>query len=438
MESGVTATSPSLWRYIYEIQTGDFQNVCAESLSDTIHQLRSNEKRSNIDIVVINNWLFGYCGSVLAHLFDSSIIIFNVAGPHSTQMLGMGNSINPTSQPNLISPFIEPMTFFQRMTNVILENLLNLFLNWSDSLALKSVHEKISHNIPDFNSIVENRAAYSLSNSHFVTHGSWPYYQNVIEVGGIHCKPGKVLPSEMKQFMDSHSSGVVYVSFGSAVKPSQMTEYQKNVFYAAFQELNIPIIWKWDDEDLSRIPSNVRVMKWVPQNDLLAHPNLKVFVTHGGLMSLQEALFHKVPIVGVPIAFDQIGNLNRAQSNGYAIKLNLHSLTKDDLVSSIRRVMTDENIQKSIKKMHDLFTDDHFQTPMKRGVRIVEHVLKHKRLDFLKPFSTINMPWYRYYGYDILAFVIFISILYLIILIKCMRCCCTRSCCPNNIKTKTQ
>ena len=166
MESGVTATSPSLWGYVYEIQTGDFQNVCAESLSDTIHQLRSNEKRSNIDIVVINNWLFGYCGSVLAHLFDSSIIIFNVAGPHSTQMLGMGNSINPTSQPNLISPFIEPMSFFQRMTNVILENLLNLFLNWSDSLSLKSVREKISHNIPDFNSIVENRAAYSLSNSY--------------------------------------------------------------------------------------------------------------------------------------------------------------------------------------------------------------------------------------------------------------------------------
>ena len=119
------------------------------------------------------------------------------------------------------------------MTNVILENLLNLVLNWSDSLSLKSVREKISHNIPDFNSIVENRAAYSLSNSHFVTHGSWPYYQNVIEVGGIHCKPGKVLPSEMKQLMDSHPSGVVYVSFGSAVKPSVMNFF--SVIFLGFQ-----------------------------------------------------------------------------------------------------------------------------------------------------------------------------------------------------------
>ena len=102
-----------------------------------------------------------------------------------------------------------------------------------------------------------------------------------------------------------YEEGVVYVSFGSALKPSQMTAEQKNVFIDAFKELkNTPIIWKWDDIT-DGLPENVLIKTSLPQNDMLAHPNLKVFVTHGGLLSTQEALFHKVPLVGVPILNDQ-------------------------------------------------------------------------------------------------------------------------------------
>ena len=59
------------------------------------------------------------------------------------------------------------------------------------------------------------------------------------------------------------------------------------------------------------MPSNVLVTEWVPQQDLLAHRNLAVFLTHGGLLSLQEALYHEVPLVGIPIWFDQRTNLIR-------------------------------------------------------------------------------------------------------------------------------
>merc|ERR1712165_339388 len=148
--------------------------------------------------------------------------------------------------------------------------------------------------------------------------------------------------------MDAHPEGVVYVSFGSALKPSQMTNGQKNVFRQGFRELkNIPIIWKWDDEDSTEIPENVLVKKWLPQNDLLAHPNLKVFVTHGGLLSTQEALTHAVPLVGVPINGDQMANMMRAERHGYAI----------------HKARTDKSIQDSIQKMHELFTEDKENPP---------------------------------------------------------------------------
>ena len=51
-----------------------------------------------------------------------------------------------------------------------------------------------------------------------MTHGSWAYPPNVIELGSLHVRDAKPLPKDLKQFMDSASKGVVYVSFGSALK----------------------------------------------------------------------------------------------------------------------------------------------------------------------------------------------------------------------------
>ena len=57
-----------------------------------------------------------------------------------------------------------------------------------------------------------------------------------------------------------------------------------------------------------KLPKHVRVVKWAPQNDVLAHPGTKVFVTHGGANSVYEAAFHGIPIVALPIFAEQPHN----------------------------------------------------------------------------------------------------------------------------------
>ena len=224
--------------------------------------------------------------------------------------------------------------------------------------------------------------------------------------------------------MDSHPEGVVYVSFGSALKPSQMTNQQKNVFIDSFKELkNTPIIWKWDDTP-DGIPENVLLQKWLPQNDLLAHPNLKLFVTHGGLLSTQEALYHEVPLVGVPISNDQKPNLMRAQANGYAKMLNLQTMTKDDLLHAIKSALNNQEMIDSMKRMHELFTDHSLGgTPVNKALAAVDLVVKHKGADFMKPKELISISWYQEHGIDIFVFVILIIIIFIWITLQICFCC---------------
>ena len=114
------------------------------------------------------------------------------------------------------------------------------------------------------------------------------------------------LPKDIKEFIESAEHGVVYFSLGSNLKPSKMTDDKKNAVIAALSKLKQKVIWKWDDESLKVDRSKFLVRKWLPQDDILAHENVKLFVTHGGLLSCIESIYRAKPVVGIPIFGDQM------------------------------------------------------------------------------------------------------------------------------------
>jgi glucuronosyltransferase len=115
----------------------------------------------------------------------------------------------------------------------------------------------------------------------------------------MNCKGVKKLAPEDKigQFLDSAKEGVVYVSFGSVISASLMPDEKRQHFLNAFKKLKQKVLWKWETEHMDGLPANVMLSKWLPQQEVLAHPNVKLFITHGGQSSFQETLCHKKPVV---------------------------------------------------------------------------------------------------------------------------------------------
>lgn len=72
------------------------------------------------------------------------------------------------------------------------------------------------------------------------------------------------------------------------------------------------------------------------------HPNIKVFVTQGGLQSAEETIVKGVPIVGIPFIADQPRNIDAMVEKGLGLRLDVETLTKDTFREAIFEVATNK------------------------------------------------------------------------------------------------
>lgn len=167
--------------------------------------------------------------------------------------------------------------------------------------------------------------------------------------------------------MSGADDGVIYFSMGSNLNASTMPEEKRMAFLEAFSALPQKVLWKWETGHMEGKPDNVMVTKWVPQQDILgklfinvrktfcrvflqifpyeicsmsiAHPHVKLFITQGGLQSMNEAGYFAVPMVVIPIFGDQGQNAVKIVEAGIGVRLNFNDITEDTVLAAVRMVL---------------------------------------------------------------------------------------------------
>ena len=239
----------------------------------------------------------------------------------------------------------------------------------------------------------------------------------MIFVGGLNTRPANELTGELKLFMDSADNGAVIISFGSVAE--SIPTHIKDAFMEAFRQLQpLKFVFKYGTE--IKALGNAWLMPWVPQNDVLGHKNTKIFVSHCGINSVFEAIYHGVPIIGLPIFGDQLQNALKVKAKGYGIVLNVAEFKASDLVVAVNEILETPSFTYSIANASVIFRSRPF-TPAKRAAWWVDHVIKYGGHHLRSAVATL--PQYQFLMIDVLAsIIVFVTVLFLtcILSVKCI------------------
>lgn len=70
-------------------------------------------------------------------------------------------------------------------------------------------------------------------------------------------------------FADEAQDGFIVFTLGSFVSVSSMPQDLVDTFMRVFSKLPQRVIWKWEANIPAKIPPNVMMVDWIPQQDLL-------------------------------------------------------------------------------------------------------------------------------------------------------------------------
>lgn len=252
-----------------------------------------------------------------------------------------------------------------------------------------------------------------LVNTHSSINYPRPQMPGMVNVGGSHMKPLQPLPDEIRKFIEGAKHGVIFFSFGSLLRGSNMPQSKFEELLKVFGGLKQRVLWKFET-NMTKTPSNVMMKSWLPQTDILAHPNIVLFISHGGLFGTIEASCFGVPILFMPFYGDQYRNAKMIESKGFGKSILFSEINQKSLKLVINEMIYNKNYRENAKNISKIFNDK-FANPLDEAMYWIEHVAKFDGVKHLKS-PAIKFPWYKYLMIDVLlTFLIVICVAFKVI-----------------------
>uniref|UniRef100_A0A182NI27 UDP-glucuronosyltransferase n=1 Tax=Anopheles dirus TaxID=7168 RepID=A0A182NI27_9DIPT len=341
---------------------------------------------------------------MLAHKYKIPIVSIGTFGfaQYMAPMMGLMSAWSHV--PHEFLPFTDHMTLYQRAYNSFV-SAYELFLrSWHYLPQQQAMADKYFSFLPGplpRLSELERQVSVILLNSYPPLTSTRAKVPALVQVGGLHIKEPKRLPDDLQTFVDGAKDGVIFFSLGTNLRSADMPPEKLAVILRVFGSMKQRVVWKFEDEQIKNLPANVLVRSWLPQSDILGHRNVKVFITHGGLLGTQEGVHRAVPMVGIPIYCDQHLNMNKATLGGYAVKLYFPNITEESFRWALEEVLYNPSYKANADKVSQIFRDRPVPA-LEESIYWIEYVMRHKGAPQLRS-AGLDLPWISFALLDVVG-----------------------------------
>ncbi|XP_043105193.1 UDP-glucuronosyltransferase-like isoform X1 [Puntigrus tetrazona] len=383
--------------------------ACEWLLND--ESLMKSLRETGFDVLLTDPFL--PCGTIIADSFSIPAVYFLRLIPCLLDVEATHCPSPPSFVPRFFTGYTDKMTFPQRITNTIMtvfDAILcrKLFAS-TDELASRYLQKETT-----YKELLSHGAVWLLRYD-FAFEYPKPQMPNMVQIGGINCAKKGPLTKELEEFVNgSGEHGFVVFTLGSMV--SQLPEAKAREFFEAFRQIPQRVLWRYTGPVPENAPKNVKLMKWLPQNDLLGHPKVKAFITHGGSHGIYEGICNGVPMVMLPLFGDQGDNVQRLVSRGVAETLSIFDVTSEKLLVALRKVINEKSYKEKMTELSAIHRDRPIE-PLDLAVFWTEFVMRHKGAAHLRP-AAHELNWIQYHSLDVIGFLLLILVTVIFITVK--------------------
>lgn len=400
---------------LFQLYTDVSRKACSGSLESRGYmELMTYPDNFKFDLV-LHDFTMDYCILTVLSKFGEKNIVglsaYNAPGQFGA------NLIYPSFMPAHDLLFTSRMNFVQRVTSTLTHLIEYAFRSYVIDPAVQEVLDKYYKNTPKVSNYKKNYKMY-LINSNPITDNKQPVFPNQKNVGGAQIRQPKELPAEFKDFADSATNGLVLFSLGTNVRSDSLgTEKIETILKALGRLKEYKFLWKFETKEKLpiQLPENVKIQAWMPQNDILAHRNTKLFISHCGLLSTQEAMWYGVPILGFPVFADQPQNALKLVELGVSKTLSILSFIENELYETIKQLIEDPKYKNNANKISKAIKDSPM-TALEEATYWTEWVLRNPDIDLEGGAAELNL--FQRHSLDIYTAFLLLALAVLYVVIK--------------------
>ncbi|RCN32247.1 UDP-glucoronosyl and UDP-glucosyl transferase [Ancylostoma caninum] len=336
-----------------------------------------------------------------------------------------GIPVIPSYVPPMMMEAAGELNFMQRIKSLIGHGLTKLI--WTRLVAVPQTQlfrTIISPDFPDLQDLAA-KCPLIMANTNDLYEMPRPTLAKVVNIGGVgmvsDVKPiPEKLPDHIAKIMDK-GDGAILFSFGSVAPTYKMPMRWKKIFLETFKRFpNYQFLLRYEKDDINdMLPPNVHLFTWMPQTDMLSHPNVRAFITHGGYNSFQEAVLAGVPLITIPLFGDQSKNARLAEHHGFSLVLLKGELSVEALSGALEEVTTNPRYMETAQRLSRMLK----LQPVKPADLLVgwsEFVAEFHTLENLEP-AGIKLNFFQYYSLDVITLLLSVLLLTLAVTTKLLK-----------------